>query len=46
MKDLDKNHSTKILITEVKFDQGLPDDIFLVEKMKPEDAKKQSKETE
>ena len=46
MKDLDKNHSTKILITEVKFDQGLPDDIFLVEKMKPADAKKQSKETE
>jgi outer membrane lipoprotein-sorting protein len=46
MKDLDKNHSTKILITEVKFDQGLSDDLFLVEKMKPADTKKQIKETE
>ena len=34
MKDLDKNHSTKILITDVKFDQGLSDDLFLVENLK------------
>jgi outer membrane lipoprotein-sorting protein len=35
MKDLEKNHSTRILISEVKFDQGLSDDIFTVEKLKP-----------
>jgi len=35
MKDLEKSHSTRILITEVKFDQGLSDDLFLVENMKP-----------
>ena len=35
MKDLDKNHSTKILLSEVKFDQGLTDDLFVVEKLKP-----------
>jgi outer membrane lipoprotein-sorting protein len=40
MKDLEKNHSTKILITDVKFDQDLSDDIFLVEKMKPVESKK------
>jgi outer membrane lipoprotein-sorting protein len=40
MKDLEKNHSTKILISEVKFDQGLSDDLFLVEKMKPAEIKK------
>jgi outer membrane lipoprotein-sorting protein len=40
MKDLEKNHSTKILITEAKFDQGLSDDLFLVEKMKPAEIKK------
>ena len=28
MKDLEKNHSTKIIITDVKFDQGLSDDII------------------
>jgi outer membrane lipoprotein-sorting protein len=42
MKDLEKNHSTKILITDVKFDQGLPDDLFLVEKLKPAETKKQN----
>lgn len=41
MKDLEKNHSTKILITDVKFDQGLSDDLFLVEKLKPAETKKQ-----
>jgi len=40
MKDLEKNHSTKILITDVKFDQGLSDDLFLVEKMNPTETKK------
>ena len=35
MKDLEKKHSTKILISDVKFDSGIPDDIFLVENMKP-----------
>jgi len=34
MKDLDKNHSTKIQIKEVKFDQGLSDDLFAPEKLK------------
>jgi outer membrane lipoprotein-sorting protein len=45
MKDLEKNHSTKILISEVKFDQGLSDDLFLVEKLKPTDSKKQINDT-
>jgi len=40
MKDLDKNHSTKILLSEVKFDQGLADDLFLVENLKPSGTKK------
>jgi outer membrane lipoprotein-sorting protein len=35
MKDLEKNHSTKILLSEVKFDQGLADDLFTVGNMKP-----------
>lgn len=34
MKDLEKNHSTKIKLTNIKFDQGLSDDIFKVENMK------------
>jgi outer membrane lipoprotein-sorting protein len=34
MKDLEKNHSTTIRLSDIKFDQGLSDDIFLVEKMK------------
>ena len=42
MKDLEKDHSTRILISDVKFDQGLSDDLFLVEKMKPEESKKQN----
>ncbi len=40
MKDLDKNHSTRILVTDVKFDQGLSDDIFMVENLKPAEKKK------
>jgi outer membrane lipoprotein-sorting protein len=34
MTDLEKNHSTKILISDVKYDQGLSDDLFKVENMK------------
>ncbi len=40
MKDLDKNHSTRILVTDVKFDQGLSDEIFMVENLKPAEKKK------
>jgi outer membrane lipoprotein-sorting protein len=40
MKDLVKNHSTKIIITDVKFDQGLSDHLFLIENLKPADKKK------
>ncbi|HUX97310.1 MAG TPA: outer membrane lipoprotein-sorting protein [Bacteroidales bacterium] len=40
MKDLEKNHSTKILVSDVKFDSGLSDDIFLVENLKPLAKKK------
>jgi hypothetical protein len=39
MKDIEKNHSSRILLTNVKFDQGLADDLFLVEKMKPSGIK-------
>lgn len=41
MTDLEKNHSTKILVSDVKFDQGLSDDIFLVENLKADKVKKQ-----
>jgi outer membrane lipoprotein-sorting protein len=34
MTDLRKSHSTRTLMTDVKFDQGLPDDLFTVEKLK------------
>jgi outer membrane lipoprotein-sorting protein len=40
MKDLEKKHSTRILITDVKFDQGLPDELFLLENLKPSVSKK------
>jgi len=39
MKDFVKNHSTRILLSEVKFDQGLADDLFVVEKLKPSGIK-------
>jgi outer membrane lipoprotein-sorting protein len=39
MKDLKKNHTTKIKLSNVKFDQGLTDDEFTVEKLKPADNK-------
>lgn len=35
MKDLGKNHSTRTLLSEIKFDQGLTDDLFVVENLKP-----------
>lgn len=35
MTDLRKEHSTKILLKDVKFDQGLSDDLFTVENMAP-----------
>jgi len=41
MKDLKKNHTTRIKMTNVKFNQGLSDDEFTVEKLKP--AKKDDK---
>ncbi len=34
MTDLRKGHSTRTIMTDVKFDQGLGDDLFTVEKLK------------
>jgi outer membrane lipoprotein-sorting protein len=34
MKDLKKNHSTKMIISDVTYDQGLSDDEFTVRKLK------------
>ena len=34
MKDLEKEHTTIIKLTNVKIDLGLPDDLFKVENMK------------
>ena len=34
MTDLKKNHKTKMLMTDVKYDQGLTDDDFTVRKLK------------
>jgi outer membrane lipoprotein-sorting protein len=34
MKDFDKKHSTIIQLKDMKFDQGLSDELFLVENMK------------
>jgi outer membrane lipoprotein-sorting protein len=44
MTDYEKNHKTKILLQDVKFDQGLSDDLFLVEKLKPVEKRKESKQ--
>lgn len=46
MKDYEKNHTTKILLQDVKFDQGLSDDLFLVERLKPSENKKETKKEE
>jgi outer membrane lipoprotein-sorting protein len=34
MRDLEKSHKTKIQLKDVKFDQGLSDDLFVPEKLK------------
>ena len=34
MKNLKKNHSTKMIMSDVKYDQGLSDDDFTVRKLK------------
>lgn len=36
MADLKKQHMTKIILTDVVFDQGIPDEEFTVEKLVPE----------
>ena len=41
MKDLKKDHTTKIRLTNVKFDQGLSEDEFTVEKLKPAEKPKE-----
>ena len=35
MKDLQKNHSTLTRLEDVRFDQGLSDDLFVIENLKP-----------
>jgi outer membrane lipoprotein-sorting protein len=40
MTDLEKNHSTRTLLSEIKFDQGLSDDLFVVENLKPLETSK------
>jgi outer membrane lipoprotein-sorting protein len=35
MMNLNKEHSTKIILTEIQFDQGISDDEFTVENLKP-----------
>ena len=37
MTDLQKEHSTTILLDDVKFDQGIPDEVFTVESLAPEE---------
>ncbi len=37
MTNIKKQHSTKIQLMDVVFDQGLSDDIFTVESLKPEE---------
>ena len=36
MTDIKKEHATIIHLSDVKFDQGLPDELFLVENLKPD----------
>ena len=33
MRDINKKHSTGIIMTHVKFDQGISDDEFLIENL-------------
>lgn len=37
MADLSKQHMTKIILKDVKFDQGIPDEEFTVEKLAPDE---------
>ena len=37
MMNLQKEHSTEIIITDIKFDQGISDEEFTVENLKPVD---------
>lgn len=39
MADLSKQHMTKIILKDVKFDQGIPDEEFTIEKLAPKDDK-------
>ena len=39
MVDLSKQHMTKILLDDVKFNQGIPDDVFTVENLVPKEEK-------
>jgi outer membrane lipoprotein-sorting protein len=41
MVDLTKQHMTKILLTDVKFNQGIPDSVFTVENLVPKEEKKE-----
>lgn len=34
MTDVQKNHSTQIIMMDIKFDQGIEDDVFLVDNLK------------
>lgn len=43
MTDLKKEHSTQIIMTDVKFDEGLSDDIFSVDNLKPAKDEDQGK---
>ena len=37
MTDVIKDHSTSILLTDVKFDQGISDEVFTIESLKQEE---------
>ena len=37
MHNIKKDHSTSIQMTEIKFDQGIPDEEFLVDNLKPKE---------
>lgn len=39
MNDIEKEHSTEIILTDIKFDQGIDDSEFTVENLKPENKK-------
>jgi outer membrane lipoprotein-sorting protein len=41
MADLNKQHMTKILLADVKFNQGIPDSEFTVENLVPKEEKKE-----